>query len=408
MLRGSAALQLLDTSFYRDAQNHALAAPPDIQFRDSPVVDAELVAPSGKPCAACATPVEPLDKFCPACGTANPDYRPPNSSPGHPPGGSAPREERISRSEMTTVSKHFKCQQCGAEVATDPNQRSYVCPFCDSTYVLEFSPQETGRQQPEFVIGFAITPEQAQEAFRKWLGDNSWYRPGDLATASIADKLKGIYLPFWAFTMLAQSQWRAQIGEHWYRTETYTETDSKGNTVTKTRQVQETEWWPLAGRHHRYYSGYLVSGSKGLPQDQSLRIQPFQLPALKRYEPYFLAGWLAEEYSVERNEALAICQQEFQRQEQRNIGSFLPGDTHSGLAVETRFSSVTSDLCLLPIYILSYRYQDKLYRFLLNGQTGKLAGDKPVSGTRIGIAVAVGLAIVLIIVLIVVVLANMK
>jgi len=135
--------------------------------------------------------------------------------------------------------------------------------------------------------------------------------------------------------------------------------------------VQETEWWPLVGHHHRYYSGYLVSGSKGLAQDQSLRIQPFNMPALKRYEPYFLAGWLAEEYSVAREEALAICQGEFQRQEQSNVAKFLPGDTHRNLAVVTEFSQVNSDLCLMPVYILSYRYRDKVYRFLLNGQTGK-------------------------------------
>jgi hypothetical protein len=227
-----------------------------------------------------------------------------------------------------------------------------------------------------------------------------------LAVASIADKLKGVYLPFWSFSMLAQSRWQAQIGEHWYRTEHYTTRDSKGNVQHHTRQVQETEWWPLAGRHHRYYSGYLVSGSRGLPQDQSLRIQPFNLPALKRYEPYFLAGWLAEEYSVARDEALVLCQQEFERQEQRNIGAFLPGDTHSGLAVETEFSQQNSDLCLLPIYILSYRYQEKVYRFLLNGQTGKFAGDKPVSGKRIGIAVGVGLALLALLVLIIIVLSN--
>jgi len=281
-------------------------------------------------------------------------------------------------------------------VATDPNQRSYVCPFCDSTYVMEFSPSQTGRQQPEFVIGFAVTPNQAQQSFQKWLRQNSWFRPGDLAAESVADKLKGIYLPFWSFSMLAQSQWQAQIGEHWYRTETYTETDAKGNVVTKTRQVQETEWWPLTGRHHRYYSGYLVSGSKGLAQNQSLRIQPFNLPALKRYEPYFLAGWLAEEYSVARDEALEICQQEFRRQEQSNIAGFLPGDTHSGLAAQIEFSQVGSDLCLLPIYILSYRYRDKVYRYLLNGQTGKQAGDKPLSGKRIAIAV---IAIILVLLL---------
>ena len=371
-------------------------AAPEIQFLDSQVVDAEVVAPSGKPCPACGTPVEPLDKFCPACGT--------------PSAQDIARDAGNSRSPTRAIpaAKHFECKQCGAQVATDPDQRSYVCPFCDSTYVVEYSPQQTGRQPPEFVIGFTVTPEQAHAAFKNWLRDNSWFRPGDLATASVADKLKGIYLPFWAFTMLAQSQWRAQIGEHWYRTETYTTRDSKGNLVTKTRRVQETEWWPLAGKHHRYYNGYLVSGSKGLPQDQSLRIQPFQLPALKRYEPYFLAGWLAEEYSVERDAALTICQEEFLRQEQRNVAAFLPGDTHSGLAVETRFSQVTSDLCLLPIYILSYRYQDKLYRFLLNGQTGKLAGDKPVSGTRIGIAVAVVVGIILLIVLIAMLVGGLR
>jgi hypothetical protein len=220
--------------------------------------------------------------------------------------------------------------------------------------------------------------------------------------------MKGIYLPFWAFTMLAESQWQAKVGEHWYRTETYTERDSKGHMVTRTRQVQETEWWPLAGRHHRYYRGYLVSGSKGLPHEQSLRIQPFQLPALRRYEPYFLAGWLAEEYSVPRESALAICRDEFQRREQGHIGAFVPGDTHSGLAVDTQFSHVASDLCLLPIYILSYRYKDKLYRFLMNGQTGKQAGDKPLSGTRIGLAIAAGLALVLLIVLLALVAANWR
>jgi hypothetical protein len=293
-------------------------------------------------------------------------------------------------------------------VATDPSQRSYVCPFCDSTYVVELPPSATGRQPPEFVIGFALTPEQAREAFKKWLRDNSWFRPGDLATSSMIDKMRGIYLPFWAFTMLAHSGWRAQIGEYWYRTETYTTTDSKGRIVTKTRQVRETEWWPLAGRHHRFYSGYLVSGSKGLPQDQALRIQPFNLPALKRYEPYFLAGWLAEEYSIDRQDALAVCRDEFLRQENANIARFLPGDTHRGLAAETEFSHISSDLCLLPIYILSYRYHDKLYRFLLNGQTGKMAGDKPVSKQRIAIAVGLGIAIVLLVVLVGLVVANLR
>ena len=213
----------------------------------------------------------------------------------------------------------------------------------------------------------------------------------------MADKQKGVYLPFWSFSMLGHSQWSATIGEYWYRTETYTTTDSNGKTVTRTRQVRETEWWPLSGRHHRYYSGYLVSGSRGLPQDWAERIKPFNLPALKRYEPYYLAGWLCEEYSVDHNDAKNSSQQEFYRREQANVARFLPGNTHRGLDVHTQFDNINSDLCLLPVYVLTYRYKEKLYRFLVNGQTGKIAGDKPLSWKRIsGVLGAIGVLVIII------------
>ncbi len=378
---------------------------PDIEWLDSPpAVDSQTHAPTGVPCEACGTPVEPLDKFCPACGTSNPLYKPPIV--GAAARGSQPIVEAELVAGETLAQKHFRCHNCGSEMAADPQQRSYVCPFCDSTYVVEFSPTLTGRHRPEFVIGFAITPEQALAEFHKWLRQNSWFRPGDLAQAKIAERLKGIYLPFWSFSMLAHSHWRASIGEYWYRTETYTTTDSKGRIVTRTRQVRETEWWPLAGQHHRYYSGYLVSGSKGLPQNQAERVMPFQLPALKRYEPYFLAGWLSEEYSVEREQALEVCKDEFYRREQQNIAAFLPGDTHSGLEARTTFQHINSDLILLPVYLLTYRYQDKLYRFLLNGQTGKMEGDKPVSWQRISIAIGIAVAVLALIALIVALVAN--
>src|SRR5688500_7545969 len=217
------------------------------------VIDTHARAPGGEPCPSCGSPVGWADKFCPACGAPSAHAAPPVDE-------AAPQQ------------KHFRCNNCGSEVATDADQRSYICPFCDSTYVVEYSPEETGRQRPEFIIGFAVTPEEAQKKFYDWLRDNAWFRPGDLVAQAVADKHKGAYLPFWSFSMLAHSQWSASIGEWWYRTETYT-TVENGKTVTRTRQVKETEWWPLSGRHHRYYSGYLVSGSKGLPQTDAERIK---------------------------------------------------------------------------------------------------------------------------------------
>jgi len=68
------------------------------------------------------------------------------------------------------------------------------------------------------------------------------------------------------------------------------------------------------------------------------------------------------------------------------VAGFLPGDTYRNLAVQTEFSQVNSDLILLPVYVLGYRYKGKLYRFMINGQTGKTIGEKPLSWLKIGLA----------------------
>ncbi len=353
---------------------------------DEPFVDADVLPPQGEPCGRCGAPVEHGDQFCTNCGTEVCE---------------GPATQQDAELVIEGPKKHFECRSCGAQIKVDPDQRSYTCPFCDSTYVVEHTEETTGRQPPEFVIGFAVTPEQALQKFRHWLQDNSIFRPGDLAKSRIEDKLRGVYLPFWRFTMRSHSHWNASIGEYWYRTERYTTTDSKGKRVTKTRRVRETEWWPLSGQHHLYHRDYLVSGSKGLDQQQADRIKPFNLPALKRYHPNFIAGWITEEYSIEKDQALAICRDEFLRREQAAIAHHLPGDTHTNLEVSTSFSQATSDLCLLPVYLLSYRYQDKLYRFMVNGQTGHIAGDKPWSQKRIWAAVGIGLGVLAVIILII-------
>jgi len=375
-------------------------------------VDAQALSPHGQLCAACGCPVEAADRFCPACGTpslaaAATGHSTPTAERAEPQavdtrgpaaGGAIPIATSVAGSNEPRQANFFRCQGCGSEVSVDPDQRSYACAFCDSTYVVEFSPVTSGRQPPEFVIGFAVGKDEAQQKFRQWLESSGWFHPGDLKRTAVVDRLRGVYLPFWTFSMLAESTWSARIGEHWYRTETYTQTDANGKVTTHTRQIQETEWWDLAGRHHRYYSGHPVSGSRGLPQAEANQIGPFNLPALRRYDAYYLAGWACEEYSVSRDEAYERCQQEFFRREQANVAAFLPGDTHADLRVTTEFRQVTSDLCLLPVHVLTYRYGGKLFRFLVNGQTGRVTGERPISWPRILLAIGVvALAVLLVV-----------
>lgn len=326
---------------------------------------------SSRVCPRCSAPADAQNLYCPGCG--------------------ASFEATVVTTTARGPDRHLACESCGARLLTGGASRSQTCPFCASSAVVEAPAADAGRA-PEFVLPFAIPPDDARAAFERWLAERSMFRPGDLARAAAGAGLSGVYLPFWSFSLHAESDWQADIGEHWYRTEMYT-TRVGGKTVVRTRRVQMTEWWPLAGRYRRFHDDYLVSGSKGLAQADADRIQPFRLEGLQRYHARFLAGWSCEEFSVDETAALAAAHQEFGRRQQHSVAAFLPGDTHRDLRMSNRFSRIESTRTLLPIFIFSYRWGTSVHRFLINGQTGRSTGTKPLSAARIALAVVAAAAL---------------
>ena len=60
-----------------------------------------------------------------------------------------------------------------------------------------------------------------------------------------------------------------------------------------------------------------------------------------------------------------------------------------------------SNYVLLPVWVLNIKYKDKIYRFSMNGQTGKYVGEIPVDTKKLWLLIIITFAIsVLIMVLI--------
>jgi hypothetical protein len=119
--------------------------------------------------------------------------------------------EKEEKFTATTV----KCESCGASSTLNPSISSDKCPFCDSTLVIKGGSVAV-LHKPQYVLPFGIDHTQAKQNFARWL-KGLWFAPSDLKHyADRAEKLNGMYLPFWAFDCKTNSMYTGQRGEDYH------------------------------------------------------------------------------------------------------------------------------------------------------------------------------------------------
>jgi len=266
--------------------------------------------------------------------------------------------------------------------------RTTVCPYCAAPSVVE-RPASVDRPAPTFALGFALTHQAAGERVKQWLRTRHPWSDSRLKRASVQD-VRGVYVPAYLYSALALSEYSASIGEDYTETETYKTTEN-GKTVTKTRTVTKTEWRPLRGEHTEYVPDVLVTASRGLSNEELEELEPFDLRALARYEPALVAGWVAEEPSLSREECLRLAREETLARVKQRLEAFMPGDSHQNLQHQTRVEEESLEVCLVPVWVLAARYApDKPpLRVVVNGQSGEVHGEVPVSLVKVLLTVGV-------------------
>ncbi|WP_437728564.1 hypothetical protein [Sorangium sp. So ce861] len=281
----------------------------------------------------------------------------------------------------------LECETCGASLRVEADQRTAVCPYCASPSVVE-RPPSNDRPSPHFVLGFSMARESAQGAVAAWLGKRSLFVQSSVKKGTI-DAIRGVYTPAYLYSAMAQTRYAAQIGENYQETETYTTTDDKGNTVTRTRVVTRTEHRHLEGQHATYVMDVLVVASRAVQNAELEAIEPFDLRTMRRYTPAVLSGWVAEEPTMTQAECYALARREALAKIGRDLPGFMPGDSHHGLTHETRLDQETLELIYVPLWVLAIRHDPRKppFRVLINGQTGAIHGKAPLSWVKIALAV---------------------
>ena len=276
------------------------------------------------------------------------------------------------------------CPSCNAQVEFQGADHATECPFCATPVVVD-----TGTQRhikPQALIPFALTENQARDAMVKWMG-RLWFAPNTLLEyARKGRALTGIYVPFWTFDSVTRSRYTGARGTN--HTETRTRTVMvNGKSEQRSETVTRTSWTPVSGHVARDFDDVLVMGSASLPERLGNDLTPWDLTTLVPYSPDYLAGFRAEGYIVGLADAHVTGRANMSRTIENDARRDIGGDAQRVDSVDTDWSAETFKHILLPVWMAAYKYNNKSYRFVVNGQTGEVQGERPYSAWKITFAV---------------------
>ena len=287
-----------------------------------------------------------------------------------------------------------RCPNCGAQVEFAADLHAKECPFCASPLVTD-----TGvmRQiKPQAQLPFLIGDAAARQAMNHWIG-RLWFAPSDLKKYARAERaMQGIYVPYWTYDAETRSRYSGQRGTVYYESRPMT-VIVNGRRQTQMQQVARVRWQRASGEVARAFDDVLVLGSTSLPKDFTDALAPWDLSALSAYEPRFLAGFRAEGYTVPVDkaygEARAIMNAVIEQDVRRDIG----GDQQRIERIETDVGALSFKHVLLPVWLAAYRYRGKSFRFVVNGRTGTVQGERPWSPAKIAALIALALLVAMVI-----------
>lgn len=280
------------------------------------------------------------------------------------------------------------CPNCGAVVEFQGATHATECPFCATPVAIDTG---TRRQiKPQALIPFALTEAQARDALTKWLG-SLWFAPNGLLEYTRKGRaMAGIYVPFWTFDADTSSRYSGARGDHYYTERTVT-VQVNGRSEQRTERVRHTRWTPVSGHVARRFDDQVVMASTSLPRRLGDELTPWDFTALAPYSPDYLAGFQAEGYTVALADGHAVARDRMAAQIDRDVRADIGGDEQRVTSIDTDWQDETFKHLLLPVWTAAYKYSGKSYRFVVNGQTGEVQGERPWSVWKIAFA-ALGVA----------------
>ena len=282
----------------------------------------------------------------------------------------------------------IKCGACGAEFAINQGSTAGECPYCATPFVQQ--PHSEIILKPEALLPFKVTSQEGKEEFKKWVS-SLWFAPNKLKEyARTTEKLQGVFLAHWTYDSDARTSYMGARGEYYWDTEYYTDSEGK----RQSRSVRKTRWYPASGTVFNKFDDILVVANDSLPRKYTQKLEPWDLKQLVPYSEEYLSGFRSERYSVGLRQGFTLAQDQVDPIIEQTVRRDIGGDTQRIHNRYSNWNDITYKYVLLPVWVTAYKFNDSVFRIVINARTGEVQGERPWSWVKITLAVLAAIIVI--------------
>lgn len=264
----------------------------------------------------------------------------------------------------------YTCPQCGATLLGEENEAAVFCSFCGASDIM--MSKMTRQKKPEYIIPFRLSKEDCVAAYKKKL-KKAFYAPSGIVNKSKTESFRGIYIPFWCYEFSHDKPFEAE-----------------GKIVRSEGNYTIYETYKIGGEMKAEFDAVPFNSDAYFYDKLSNAIEPFNQTERKSFTPSYLSGFYADipdvASEVYADDAAAVARSG-EVEAVKKVPMFKKMSVDKNNKRDVLVKNFTPELkgcynSYFPVWFLSYRYRDRVSYAVVNGQTGKVASDVPVSYGR--------------------------
>lgn len=258
------------------------------------------------------------------------------------------------------------CSNCGSIMAHHQKSASQPCPVCLHTEFSEGSLPEN-ILEPKNILPFTLPEHRARTILRRHLRKRRpWMLPSRIFQAYHSERLKPLYIPAYLMDVYVRTSWEGKGG---FRIPV----QSKG------KISQREVWEPVTGYWEHFYENQFTLASQRIHPAVFKQINNFPLRDLVAFNPGYLESFPAEVTSKDPQESVSNTEKSIDQAVQALVKGKIKADKTKDLSITSAKEALTWQHILLPVWLSTFTYRKQTFQYLINGRTGKVAGDKPIS-----------------------------